>query len=76
MKYLFLILLLVGCAKRPMATGRTDNSEFDVGKLFTHDGCTLYRFYDNGRHHYFTNCSGRTMTTYSCGKNCTNQEEI
>ena len=38
------------------------------------DGCTVYRFYDNGSWHYFTKCGGTVTTTKnyteSCGKNC------
>lgn len=29
------------------------------------DGCIVYRFFDEGRTHYFTNCSGATMTAHS-----------
>ena len=29
------------------------------------DGCIVYRFFDEGRTHYFTNCAGSTMTTHS-----------
>ena len=32
------------------------------------DGCTVYKFYDNFRWHYFTKCGG--TVTESCGKNC------
>lgn len=39
------------------------------------DGCTVYKFYDNGSWHYFTKCGGGTVTTTknyteSCGKGC------
>lgn len=75
MKYLlFLVLIIVGCESKKVTpvevTGAKDN--FEVVKLFTHDGCTVYRFYDS-RYRYFTNCSGKTMTEYTetCGKNCT-----
>lgn len=38
------------------------------------DGCTVYRFYDNGSWHYFTKCGGTVTTTKnyteSCGKGC------
>ena len=38
------------------------------------DGCTVYKFYDNGNWHYFTKCGGTVTTTKnyteSCGKNC------
>ena len=38
------------------------------------DGCTVYKFYDNGSWHYFTKCGGTVTTTKnyteSCGKGC------
>ena len=38
------------------------------------DGCTVYKFYDNGNWHYFTKCGGTVTTTKnyteSCGKGC------
>lgn len=66
------LLALVGCEKgpeRPTPAGK----DFTVDTLFTHDGCTVYRFSDAGYLRYFTNCSGTTMThrneNYRCGKN-------
>lgn len=42
------------------------------------DGCTVYKFHDDRRDHYFTRCPSNTITekTYqeSCGKNCTRVE--
>lgn len=61
------VLVLSGCSKPAESTTRVGN-DFEVGKLFTVDGCTLYRFEDGGRSHYFTNCSGSTSYTVSNGK--------
>ena len=46
--------------------------DFHVNLLFTKDNCDVYRFFDQGRSHYFTNCT-ETISSYtrSCGKNCT-----
>lgn len=71
----FLIVLttvfFVSCAKEPMGTTQTDNSNFEVGLLFVHDGCKVYRFYDAGHYKYFTNCTEAiSEETHSCGKNC------
>lgn len=68
-----LLVLLAGCEKEPLSVERVDNNEFSLDKLFTHDGCTLYRFYDGGRNHYYSDCRGRTTSAYStsCGKGCT-----
>lgn len=41
-----------------------------VEKLFTVDGCSVYRFSDAGRRVYFTNCRGNTQWKETCGKNC------
>lgn len=77
MKHTILLVccLLAGCAgeaERTDAAGK----RFEVARLFTHDGCTVYRFYDAGRHRYFTNCSGSTSWEESCGKSCAQSVEI
>ncbi|WP_217363422.1 DUF4884 domain-containing protein [Pantoea sp. CCBC3-3-1] len=65
-------VLLVGCDKEPESV-QMAGSDFRVGKLFTVDGCTVYRFADGGRNVYFTNCPGQTNSSYSRnnGKNRT-----
>ena len=72
--------VLVGCAQPPKSTIQTDNYNFELGKLFTTDGCTVYRFYDAGHYHYFTKCENsqrvETTTDGSCGKGCTVQDNI
>lgn len=75
---LFLVAL-TGCAKnatRVEPTGARD--DFRVGKLFSVDGCTVYRFVDAGNLHYFTNCRGSVTDhrTESCGKNCTHSYDV
>jgi hypothetical protein len=74
------LLLLAGCHKPPMAVEKVDNNEFRLERLFTHDSCSVYRFADGGRSHYYTDCRGRTTSTYStsCGKGCssTHYDEI
>lgn len=72
---LIAVLLLAGCTgKAEMSTRMSE--DFTVDTLFTKDGCTVYRFEDDGYHRYFTNCSGSTMTKQSCGKNCTRPVEV
>lgn len=76
---LFILLLLVSCAKDPVSKSTTNNSEFEVANLFEHEGCKVYRFSDNGDYHYFTNCPGQVEKNYSiqCGKSrCHKQEYI
>lgn len=66
----FASLTLLACtAKQPESTTAA-GIEFKVDKLFTHDGCTVYRFVDGGNYRYFTNCQGSTNWIENCGKNC------
>ena len=53
------------------------NVNYNVSKLFTYEGCSVYRFEDGwARYKYFTNCSGTTSWTEYCGKSCTTQESV
>jgi hypothetical protein len=63
------VLALTGCSK-PAETSTSVGREFVVDKLFTHEGCTVYRFSDGGNKRYFTNCSDSTTWREGCGKNC------
>ena len=71
-------LALAACAQEGTGVPVDDtvgDASFNVQKLFTTEGCTVYRFHDSGRNHYFTNCTSTTTTqTESCGKNCTTQK--
>lgn len=71
---LLIVLIVAGCAKEPESVARSTNPEIPVEKLFSHDGCTVYRFTDNGRLHYFARCGSgvETMATWTqvCGKGC------
>lgn len=65
-------LLLVACAQKGTPTHVDDAvDDFRVTKLFTKDTCTVYRFFDYGEAHYFTDC-GTTISSKSksCGKSC------
>ncbi|MCU4155433.1 DUF4884 domain-containing protein [Carboxylicivirga sp. A043] len=31
-----------------------NNADYQISYLFEHDGCKVYRFYDDGRYVYFT----------------------
>lgn len=79
MQILFLALLLSACVVDPVATTRTDNPQVPVDTLFEKDGCTVYRFEDAGRYHYFVRCEpgdDAALGMQNCGKNCTHTEEI
>lgn len=56
MKYTLLLLILAACSKPAMSHLSTDNPEITVEKLFTVDGCTVYRF-DDSNTHYFVKCT-------------------
>lgn len=80
-----LALSLVSCgkidpeARAKEAESRQQNAlnrDYQILKLFTKDGCTVYSFRDRSYTHYFTNCKGSTSTTQDCGKSCINEEEI
>lgn len=77
MKYLLLTLLLSSCwsGSKAIKIDSTNNIEIQVDTLFTKDGCTIYRFIDSNRYHYYTKC-GETVTTHNCGKNCKYEENI
>jgi hypothetical protein len=71
---LLAISVLAGCWKSPEATQDVDGTK--VGRLFTVEGCSVYRFWDGAKPIYFTNCKGSTHTSESCGKNCTYDRTI
>lgn len=67
-----LAVLLVSCSKEPISVSTTDNSEIKVERLFEHDGCVVYRFFDSD-YRYFVKCrDGRSdmqwSEKYQCGK--------
>ncbi|WP_145182356.1 DUF4884 domain-containing protein [Pseudomonas sp. URMO17WK12:I11] len=73
---LLLLATLAGCLEpTPPATSSVARG-FKVEKLFTVDGCTVYRFLDGGWNRYFTNCSGSASWSQDCGKGCPSAQEI
>lgn len=62
------LIALTGCEKMA-ETSTQAGVEFKVDRLFTTDGCTVYRFADGGRSRYFTNCHGSTEWQERTGKN-------
>ena len=72
--------MVAGCEKPAEAVAHT-GAGFTVERLFTHAGCTVFRFKDGGYNRYFTRCDGiaaQATTTWqeSCGKNCTREIEV
>ena len=67
------VILAAGCDGRIKAEQKISarqGGDYTVEKLFTVDGCTVYRFNDCG-FKYFTNCKGSTQWTESSGKTTT-----
>ena len=60
-------LLVTSCFKEPQSMTTVGNG-FQVEFLFEKDGIKMYRFFDGGRHHYFTS-TGETISSRSNGKN-------
>jgi hypothetical protein len=61
-----------GCVSEPLSVHATNNAEVPVEKLFTHEGCTVFRFKDGG-FHYYVRCEGNgtsAATLGGCGKGC------
>lgn len=71
-----LALAISGCERAQPESTTTTTYGTQVAKLFTVDDCTVYRFMDDGRFRYFTNCHGSTSWTESCGKNCTSHQGV
>lgn len=60
---LALCLLLIGCNK-PAEDSKRVGRDFEVERLFEHNGCTAYRFND-GRYVYYVHCHGSRASTQS-----------
>jgi hypothetical protein len=62
---LFFLSSCAGEAKESIQDG-----DFKIEFLFEKDGCKIYRFRDNGRYIYWSNCSGNMQSNHykSTGK--------
>ena len=71
--------LALSCERKAERTSPTSNAEFQIERLFTHDGCTVYRFAD-GNYRYFVKCAAGERATVEwqepCGKGCTRDVQI
>jgi len=61
---IFITIILLSCRTGiPISNTPSENNKtYYVQYLFQHDGCKVYRFYDEGHYVYFTNCSGQTTS--------------
>lgn len=62
---LMALVVLVGCAKDPIATSSTNNAQIQVSMLFQHDRCTIYRFEDEWYLHYYAVCGDKQASVES-----------
>lgn len=60
---LLAILSLLAACGGPAEEQKTTSLGYQVDKLFTVDGCTVYRFVDDGRYRYFSKCAHAESTT-------------
>ena len=53
-------IILTSCSvNEPLVRAKAQNNNtYQIDYLFEHDGCKVYRFQDDGRYIYFTNCTG------------------
>jgi hypothetical protein len=73
-----IVTMLAGCSGPAEQTTTPSNPEYRVERLFTHEGCTVYRFRDNGTKHYVTCDNRHTSTNWTelCGKGCARNVQI
>lgn len=69
MKILLLasLLLLKDCEGNPNGSLRVEKAtegNYEVTLLFRHDGCNMYKFYDNSQWIYFAKCDHDTTVRY------------
>ena len=74
------LAMVAGCEK-PAEAVAPAGENFTVVRLFTHEGCTVFRFLDGNRRRYFARCDGiaaQATPTWqeSCGKNGTRPVEV
>jgi len=69
MKRITLVLLLclacLSCQKKGIE--EVEHGNFKVAKLFTHDGITMYRFYDTHYVYFGVRENGTVLTDFSSG---------
>lgn len=73
-----LLVTFIPTAEETAEKERIEQLNNQPKPILEKDGCTVYKFHDDRRDHYFTRCPSNTITekTYqeSCGKNCTRVE--
>ena len=73
---LFFVLLLAACVKDPISRQVTDNANVQLSLLFSHEGCSIYRFSDAGELHYFADCRNSVSNVTHHGKGRTTEDSL
>jgi hypothetical protein len=68
-------LALSACTRDGSSTIPTDNPAYPLTKLFVHERCSVYRFYDDGWH-YLVTCPGAITTQQSTCAKCSHYDEV
>lgn len=74
---LSLLVAITGCVKQSEYSEQVGPEKaYKIERLFTFEGCTIYRFNDSGRTIHYTNCKGSTLESHSCGKSCSEETQV
>ena len=74
------LAMVAGCERPAEAVAHAEEN-CTVVRLFTPEGCTVFRFTDGNRRRYFARCDDSvaqptTTRQESCGENCTPPVEV
>jgi len=69
MKYICIVCIIISfysCKKTELKNSQEliTNGSFQLEFLFEQNGCKMYRFEDNGRFIYWTDCQGKIQSDY------------
>ena len=67
-------LIFTSCTHEAQSKSQ-EGIDFELEFLFEKDGVKMYRFYDEGHFHYYTD-KGETISTQDAGKSNTYEENI
>lgn len=60
-RLLLLLVIITGCCEQHAVVKTEHIADYNVSTLFIKDNCTVYRFVDDGRYRYFTDCTDVTF---------------
>ncbi len=76
---LLTLAMLAGCTENIPEKAQPAGINFVVETLFTHEGCTVYKFKDSLTSKYYAKCEApqsSIMWTESCGKSCSREMHV